>query len=257
MKKLLFIIIGLYITLSGCHSAEKKLIIAFSKTADTSNYIKWIKKAAPEAICVNLYGKSFQQIDSILNLSNALVLTGGEDVHPYYFGKGSDTSICEINPYRDTLEFYLIKSATRQNLPIMAVCRGEQIFNVFNGGSLIIDIPRDKHSNTVHQCKDYKNCYHKIKIDESSQLYQICGNSVGSVNTNHHQAVDHLSEQLKPVAWSEDGIIEAYEWKYPNGKPLLIAVQWHPERLEENNPFGSNLAKFLLNNIIQKDLNKK
>jgi putative glutamine amidotransferase len=121
--------------------------------------------------------------------------------------------------------------ALDKKMPILAICRGEQLLNVLLGGKLIVDLPEDMHTE-IHQIENSPNSKHEIGIVGGSQLHKLIGKSKGIVNTNHHQAVTYLPNELIPVAFAtEDQIIEAYEWREPENKSFLIAVQWHPERL--------------------------
>ena len=120
-------------------------------------------------------------------------------------------------------------------MPLVGICRGEQIINVSLGGSLYIDIPQDYDTIIKHRQKDWENCFHQVTIDKGSLLSKICGSSQGITNSNHHQAVKKIAPDLKASAFSTDGLIEAIEWKNPTDKNFLLAVQWHPERLDSVN----------------------
>ena len=129
----------------------------------------------------------------------------------------------------------LIAKAIEKKMPVIGICRGEQIINVSLGGSLIIDIPTDHDTIIKHRLEDWKNCFHQVNITENSLLDRICKPSDFTTNSNHHQAIDRISNQLVAVAFADDDIIEAVEWKEPNNKGFLLAVQWHPERLDSVN----------------------
>lgn len=221
-------------TVSAQKTKNNKLLIAFSKATNSESYqayTKWIKNGDSSITCVNLYGEKPEDAIAILEKCSGLVLTGGPDVNPAYYGKTNDSSRCEIDPYRDSLEFSLIQKAMQMELPIIAICRGEQILNVYMGGSLIVDIPEDFDTIVNHRTSGGYNAMHYIKITENTLLCSISGQIGDSVNTNHHQAVDVLASCFTATAFANDGIIEAYEWKHKAGKPFLLAVQWHPERL--------------------------
>jgi putative glutamine amidotransferase len=147
-----------------------------------------------------------------------------------------DFALCEIDSVRDTLELNLIEQALERKMPILAVCRGMQILNVYYGGTLITDIPSYKQNNVGHRCENKDECFHKLRLTKSKTLEFVKEVKNPEVNTNHHQAVDELVEDFTPWAYTEDGIIEAYEWRYPENRSFIIAVQWHPERLSSENP---------------------
>jgi putative glutamine amidotransferase len=228
---------------------SSRLKIALSKGCGSDNYLayaKWLQNNNPNVVCIDLYFINREQAIRTLDSVDGIVLTGGPDVEPARFGKPGDSSRCEIDLKRDTLEFELIKIAMQKKLPIIAVCRGEQIFNVANNGTLIIDIPTDRKTDIFHRCPNPDTCFHSISIIKNTLLYSLTKSEEGIVNTNHHQAVDILDPIFKVSAMSKDSIIEAYEWARPEGKQFFLAVQWHPERLDFNSPFSKPIAeKFL------------
>jgi len=261
MKKNLFrpilinaiIIISLAIFLSGCVKHEK-IKIALSKGAGSEHYegySKWLTALNPDVECIDLYFIDKDKAVEALQGCSALVLTGGPDVNPGYYGKPSDSSRCEIDPKRDTLEFLLIKKAAELGLPVLCICRGEQIMNVAMGGSLIVDIPTDFDTTICHRCDDKTKCFHDIEIETSSHLYQIVGTDKALVNSSHHQAVDRLADCFVPTAHSPDGLIEAYQWRTPKDKPFLVAVQWHPERLDTASPMSGRFGRYFIEQAKQ------
>lgn len=242
---LLFLVSG-FIFLSGCKtpSAEKPLRIALS--SGSANYVNWIHRGDSTAEIVDLRG---MPVDSALNLlagCDAIVFTGGEDVVPVYYGKEYDSARCETNPGRDSLEFALIKEAMRLKMPVFGVCRGQQILNVALGGTLIVDIPADHPGKVVHQCEDYLHCFHSVSLIKGSQLEETAKADTGMVTTNHHQAIEKPAPGIRIVAWSTDSIAEAMEWADPAGKPFLMAVQWHPERMDISSPLSMPLIHAFL-----------
>jgi putative glutamine amidotransferase len=168
---------------------------------------------------------------------------------PARYGKTSDSSRCECNPKRDTLEFALIQKASDLKMPILGVCRGLQILNVALGGTLIVDIPADHPGNVIHRCEDYKNCAHKVQVTSNSFFSKIVQTTEGDVLTNHHQAIEKPAPALQIVAWSADSIPEAIEWKEPAGKPFLLAVQWHPERMDTTSRLSMPIVEAFVNAV--------
>ncbi|MEI7980259.1 MAG: gamma-glutamyl-gamma-aminobutyrate hydrolase family protein, partial [Bacteroidota bacterium] len=122
------------------------------------------------------------------------------------------------------------------------ICRGHQILNVYLGGTLIIDIPSDIPSPIMHQCDDYLHCVHPVILQPGSMLASLTQCDSAFVTTNHHQAVEKLSPLLTANALSKDRTIEGFEWKRPWNKSFLLGVQWHPERMEKNNPLSGTIA---------------
>ena len=235
-----------FIFLAGCKtpSVEKPLRIALSSASE--NYVNWIHRGDSMAEIVDLRGMPVDSANRLLATCDAIVFTGGEDVVPVYYGKENDSARCETNPGRDSLEFSLIKEAMRLKMPVFGVCRGQQILNAALGGTLIIDIPADHPGKVIHQCEDYIHCFHSVNVVKGSQLAKTAKADTGMVTTNHHQAIEKPAPGIQIVAWSADSIAEAMEWANPAGKPFLMAVQWHPERMDVNSPLSMPLMNAFL-----------
>jgi len=239
--KPLFILLLLLIAFSfnSCNVEKEKIVIAISKATPVKyygNYPKWIHKADSEVQIINMYELGLDSALKVLDNCDGLLITGGADVYPGWYNKLADTARCgSFDFYRDSLEISLIKKAIKKEMPLVGVCRGEQIINVALGGSLIIDIPSDHDTIVKHRIKDWRNCYHSVVLVNNSFLERVCNPTKYQVNSNHHQAIDRLAVNLKASAFSKDGIIEAVEWKEQKEKGFLLAVQWHPERLDSVN----------------------
>lgn len=157
---------------------------------------------------------------------DGLLLAGGQDVSPLLFGEEPSLKLGATNPARDAFEIALVKEAIHQAKPIFAVCRGLQLLNVAYGGTLYQDVSDYPDLAVQHiQLTHFETGAHTITIDDST-IGKILGKQY-VVNTYHHQAIKELAEPFKAVAWSKDGLIEAFEAKSPNQS--IVAVQWHPE----------------------------
>ncbi len=166
---------------------------------------------------------------SLTSSIDGLVMVGGEDVNPLWFGEEPHPRLGEVIPVRDLYELKLIKLATDRNIPVLGVCRGEQLINVAFGGTLIQDINSQVQSAIKHKQDQAGTApSHKIGLESGSQLAQIIGTDSAYVNSFHHQSVGKVAPGFKPVAFARDGIVEAIE-AWPN-RPVM-GVQWHPESL--------------------------
>jgi putative glutamine amidotransferase len=175
-----------------------------------------------------------------LPLCDGIILSGGEDVDPQFYGQDPHIHLGPTLPDRDLVEIEIVKYAIKNNIPILAVCRGVQILNVALGGTLIQDIPSQmkepiQHSQTVERRRDT----HWVNISTDSKLYQILDADRVRVNSLHHQALDKVSEDLRVVAMSSDGIVEAVE--YIHSSTFTVGVQWHPESMASSNSRMNNL----------------
>ena len=234
--------------------------VAFTKASGSDKYElykKFILQADPKIECVDLINVKPEKVKDTLKCCSGLVVTGGPDVDPKIYGKEADTALCTVEHLRDTIDINAILAAVDLKMPVLAICRGEQVLNVALGGTLIVDIPTDKPGALVHRIEGPKKCMHEIKIDSSSFLFKITGVKNAIVNSLHHQAVDLPADLIRVVATSADGVAEAIEWSNPEMSPFLIAVQWHPERLPFEHPLAGKLAKAFVENMRKYHLNEK
>lgn len=245
---LLLALISLILWSCGGKPDHETLRIALS--SGSVNYISWIHRLDSTVQIIDLKGLPEDSAVLLLKGCHGIVFTGGEDVVPSYYGQPGDSSRCEMNPARDSLEFALIRTAFKQKMPVLGICRGQQIINVAKGGTLVVDIPTDYPSLVSHRCEDYTKCFHSVKLVEETLLREVCKTDTGWVTTNHHQAVAALGDGIRVSARSADGLPEAIEWADPKSKSFFMAVQWHPERMETGNPLSDPIGKAFLQACI-------
>lgn len=227
------------------------LKVAFSKGGPEEKYKQyfvWLQQAGNDVECVDMSSFKMAEADKELATCSGLVLTGGPDIYPGLYKREDAVAKCEkIDRVRDGQELMLIKKALELKIPIFAICRGEQLMNVSQGGNLIVDISQDFPSNIPHRLQGEQKAMHDINILPRTWLADFVKVQRGTVNSFHHQAVNKLSSVFVPWAKSPDDIIEAFGWKDPIGKSFLIAVQWHPEKMMEDDLFSKKLAeKFMV-----------
>lgn len=177
---------------------------------------------------------------SVIETMDGLVLTGGADVMPSRYGFDDPDHVCEISPGRDDVEWQILRTAIRRRLPMLAICRGMQLLNVFLGGTLVPHLA----TAAAHQLPDEQR--HSIEVEPGTALAALVGQRHGQVTSSHHQAVDRLGNGLRAAAHHADGTIEAIEWLSPMRKPWLAAVQWHPERMGLDEPFSGAVYRGFL-----------
>lgn len=151
-----------------------------------------------------------------------VVLTGGGDIHPARYHQPTNGAV-EISPQRDEVEFRLLQIALDRGLPVLGICRGWQVINVFFGGGLVQDIPSQIGAAVLHD-----ESQHPVALTDP-RLIRLLGVDALITNSFHHQGAtaDLLAPGLEIFARSEaDGIIEG-GWHVDH--PVL-GVQWHPER---------------------------
>lgn len=165
----------------------------------------------------------------LLQHCDGLILTGGNDIDPALYGEAVLNDTVEPAPERDAGEYRLCDMALEKKLPILGICRGFQLLNVYFGGTLYQDIPTQAPSEVKHRMEEpYHRVGHDCVIEGDSPLaYALNCGKIG-VNSHHHQAVKDMAPGLKCMGRCSDGIVEAL-WK-PDAK-FLWAVQWHPEKI--------------------------
>jgi putative glutamine amidotransferase len=177
-----------------------------------------------------------------------LLLTGGQDVAPRYYGEQPHPKLGENNNQRDEFELALIQEALLQKKPILAVCRGMQLLNVAFGGSLYQDLSLYADWQIKHNQDPTQGNFatHTIKNEPNSLVQRVFGDST-QVNSYHHQAVKKLGTGLKATAWSDDGIIEAIE--SADSQQQIIGVQWHPELNFLEDPQEKELFRYFVHEL--------
>lgn len=153
---------------------------------------------------------------------NALVIGGGDDIHPESYGMGSETK-ARYDPQRDTFELGMLRRALDAGIPVLGICRGSQLLNIAHGGTLVQDI-RFLYQDSPQRTSVLPT--HGITIEANSRLSSLINVSSCRVNNLHHQAVERCGRGLVAVAHDEHGIIEGIE--SANGT-FILGVQWHPE----------------------------
>lgn len=158
--------------------------------------------------------------------ADAILLMGGDDVDPYWYG-GNPVYPHEGAhwPRADAAQMALVRTAVQEDIPLLGICRGMQVINVALGGTLVQDMAQPGHRNDTLM-QDHHFARHGIDIDADSELAGILGDLADlDVHSAHHQCVDRVGEGLEVVAHAPDGVIEAVEHR----DAPVIGVQWHPE----------------------------
>lgn len=169
-------------------------------------------------------------VDAYAQRIDGLLLTGGADIHPRHYGQEPRHGLGEVDEDRDQFDLALYQAVRRAGKPIFGVCRGMQLINIAEGGTLHQHLPDVAGVWADHgQVAPQPALGHSVTLTEGSRLAAELGRQ-SQVNSYHHQALDKVAPSLSVVATAPDGVIEAVE-----GEGLL-AVQWHPEMIWQRHP---------------------
>lgn len=167
-----------------------------------------------------------QQVDGV-------VFSGGADIDPSYFGADPHPELELVDPARDAFELALYHAAKAREVPILGVCRGVQLINVAEGGSLYQHVPALDGAIQHDQRDPDGHLSHRVTLAANSRFARALGRSDYRTNSYHHQAVERLGRDLEIVGRSADGMVEAVEG---TGNSFVLGVQWHPEMSFANYP---------------------
>jgi len=185
-----------------------------------------------------------EDLVELIQKLDGIVLTGGDDLHPKYYGESSDPLTPKpFHLRRGEHDRQIFEYVWEHKIPTLAICLGMQEVNVFLGGSLYQDIPAQIINSLIHKIGDWFGARHAVILTEGSVLHKLTGQLNVDANSAHHQAIRDVPGALSIAGRSSDGLIEVLEPK-DNSIPL-IAVQWHPES-ETNDIVGIDLFKWLV-----------
>jgi putative glutamine amidotransferase len=172
--------------------------------------------------------------DQVVDVLDGLVLTGGGDVDPAAYGEDPDPEVGGVNPVRDASERALLAAALQADLPVLAICRGCQVLNVYLGGTLHQHLP-DVIGNLDHRKVAMQFEDVDVVTEPGTRTAAVFGPTT-TVRCSHHQAIRDLGRDLVVTARAGDGVIEAVE--LPSAH-FVLAVQWHPEEAMDQRPFDA------------------
>ena len=226
----------------------KKITIGITDCSKYENYHRWF--AVAEGVEVVRLSHHQKNLDDV-GKCDGVVLSGGEDVHPRLYGKEEFFELChEVDEARDEFEWSVLDYTEGNKIPLLGICRGLQIANVFFGGTLVPHLPVSGKFD--HSRKPSEDRYHTVEVDPDSLLQQTVQDTRGEVNSAHHQAADRVGKGLVTNALSPDGVVEGLEREEKNDAAFLLLVQWHPERMINlESRFSKNIRQRFLEAVRQ------
>lgn len=163
-----------------------------------------------------------------VRLCDGFILSGGGDINPALYGETPHPKLEEFHSTLDRSQWLLTQEILRADKPLLAVCRGVQLLNVVQGGTLWQDVSAIDHPVMLHsQFSPRGDLFHPVNIAQGSILHRLFGDKL-EVNSFHHQCLKEPGKGLKITATAPDGIIEAVEMP---DRRFVIGIQWHPEML--------------------------
>jgi putative glutamine amidotransferase len=221
-----------------------KPIIGVTRCSSLDDYIASIEHSGGRARVLEVTESPKKVVGEI----HGVLLTGGGDVDPVFYGEDRDPSTEDAEPGRDEFELDLARRALEANLPMLAICRGAQVLNVAAGGTLVQDIPSAVSDGLPHSIAEPKHeVAHDVRITPGSKLEDALGDAVTAsctcrVNSRHHQSVGRVGQNLQPSATAPDGVVEAIE---APAADFCIGVQWHPENFWRTGEFKGLFDSFV------------
>jgi len=187
--------------------------------------------------------ETFDELPELAGRLDGLLLSGGEDIHPRYFGEEIQGPMDLSPDIRTDFEFALLREALSRDMPVLAICLGIQALNVHLGGSIIQDMPGHKDRTLGPKLM------HEIRVVEGTLLKTVIRDDRIRVNSTHHQAVKEPGRGLEISALAHDGIIEALEMPE---KRFVLGLQWHPEKIMEK-PASKKIFSAFIKACVNKD----
>lgn len=236
------------IGISGSYVWEREGLWAGYKKAYANMDYPWAVEKAGAIPVVLPITQNKETIEEIADRMDALLLSGGHDVNPLLYGQEPKQKLTMILPERDSFDYMLIEAFFKRKKPILGICRGLQIINVYFGGTLFQDIDYRKEETLKHTQDAFPfDVTHRVKVIENTFLAEAFKGE-DTVNSYHHQMADKVADGFKIAALSTDGVVEAIEYE---GDQIIYATQFHPEMLHAKYPHHQNVFNVFVNKVIE------
>jgi putative glutamine amidotransferase len=204
--------------------------------AAPTRYVEALHRAGGrEAVLMPVVLDDEGEAEELLERFDGLLLLGGGDLDPSRYDQERHTRVYGVVPERDAFEITLVRAAIDRGMPTLAICRGHQVLNVARRGTLLQHLSVDGHGTPG---VPGGAAMHEVRIEPGTRLAAATGVERANVCSHHHQAVDELGEELRAVAWANDGTIEGIEL---DGDTWVVGAQWHPEDTASTDPTQQRL----------------
>lgn len=205
------------------------------------DYVEGVANAGGVPVVLPPIGRA-DAVQTVISSLDGLVLSGGSDLDPSYYGEEPIPELSVTLPERDAFEMALVEEALGRGIPVFGICRGLQVLNVALGGTLFQDIPAQVGNNVLKHRQDTPKwqATHEVEVDSRSWVAGIMECDILKVNSYHHQSIKDLASGLIVSARSSDGIIEAIESRNFSER-WIVGVQWHAEAMRDQGAEHSSL----------------
>lgn len=224
------------ITASEVHGAEHGELIRYGEPAMPEmtlglSYARAVQRAG--GLPVVIPPMAVEGISELLAQLDAVVLSGGPDIHPVAYGEEPHPELGPTWRELDIAELAIAGDAVEKDIPILGISRGAQALNIARGGTLFQHLPEQFGRGLHHlQPSAGRAATHQVRVEEESRLFEALGSVAElEVSSYHHQSASGLGRAVKAVAWAPDGVVEAIE--VPQAR-FAIGVQWHAESMLDN-----------------------
>ncbi|MBU1566349.1 MAG: gamma-glutamyl-gamma-aminobutyrate hydrolase family protein [Proteobacteria bacterium] len=186
-----------------------------------------------------------QAAEELVQRLDGLVLAGGEDLAPALFQQEVQPGLGLVVERRDQYEWALLQAALAKGIPVLGICRGFQLLNVYFGGTLYQDLAAYYSTEVPHHSAHLgrEALVHEVWLSEGTFLRQCYGVETLWVNSLHHQGVEKLADELVPTALSREGLVEGFQHSTAR---YVFGVQWHPEMMTERHTIHKSLFRFFI-----------
>lgn len=195
------------------------------------SYVRAVRRAGGRPLLLPPDPGDTLDPNSVLNVIDTLIITGGPDIHPALYGQESHSKTGPAQKERDTYEIALVRAALESNVPLLGICRGSQIINVAYGGSLEQHLP-DVLGHEKHLYPPGTFADHEVRLEPDSLAARAVGEQKTIVKSHHHQGIGKIGRGLRGTGWAtDDNIVEAVE---DRDHSFVLGVLWHPEEDERS-----------------------
>lgn len=200
------------------------------------DYVEGVSQAGGVPVVLPPVGET-RAAEALISGLDGLLLSGGSDLDPSYYGEEPGPELGPTIPERDAFEMALVGLALRRGMPVFGICRGLQVLNVALGGTLYQDLPSQLGKDLLKHRQETPKWQptHEVEIQAGSYLEEITGHRSVKVNSYHHQGIKDLADGLIISSRSPDGVVEAVEARNLSER-WLVGVQWHAEAMRGAGP---------------------